>query len=111
MVYPQKLSEEQILEEAAGVVDEAGLDAVSMRVLAKRLGAVAPSLYRYFPDKDTLVRALSAKFWDDLAQAVDRHESVSKHAGAQDVCLYWSHYLRPHRAADQIETQPILSPL
>ena len=60
MPYPQKLSEPQILAEAARLIDEVGLDALSMRVLARRLGAHAPSLYRYFPDKDTLIRAVSA---------------------------------------------------
>src|SRR5919107_746776 len=67
MPYPQKLSEPQILEEAARLVDEAGLDALSTRVLAQRLGARAPSLYRYVPDKETLVRAVSAKFLNELA--------------------------------------------
>jgi AcrR family transcriptional regulator len=95
MPYPQKLSEPQILEEAAQLVDEAGLDALSTRVLAQRLGARAPSLYRYFPDKDTLVRALSAKFWEDLAQEVDRHESLAGMARA-----YWDYALRcPNRYA------------
>ena len=67
MPYPQKLSEQQILEEAARIVDEDGVDALSMRVLAARLGAHAPSLYRYFPDKETLVRAVSARFLAELA--------------------------------------------
>jgi AcrR family transcriptional regulator len=93
MPYPQKLSEQQILEEAACIVDEAGLDALSTRVLARRLGARAPSLYRYFPDKDALVRALSARFWDDLTEAVDRHESLAGMARA-----YWNYGIRyPNR--------------
>jgi AcrR family transcriptional regulator len=44
---------------------EAGLDALSMRVFAQRLGVGTPSLYRYFPNKDTLVRTLSATFLTD----------------------------------------------
>jgi AcrR family transcriptional regulator len=95
MPYPQKLSEPQILEEAVCLVDEAGIDSLSTRVLAERLGARAPSLYRYFPDKDTLVRALSAKFWNDLAQEVNRHESLAGMARA-----YWDYALRcPNRYA------------
>ena len=82
MPYPQKLSEQQILQEATCLVDEAGLEALSTRALARRLGARAPSLYRYFPDKDTLVRAVSAKFLDDLAQEMDRHESLAGMARA-----------------------------
>ncbi len=95
MPYPQKLSEQQIVEEAARLVDEAGLDALSMRVLAERLGARAPSLYRYFPHKDTLVRALSAKFLTELAEDVGRHESLTGMARA-----YWDYGLRyPNRYA------------
>jgi AcrR family transcriptional regulator len=93
MPYPQKLSESQILEEAARLVDEEGINALSMRVLAARLGAHAPSLYRYFPDKETLVRAVSAKFLDELAEAVSRHERLAGMARA-----YWDYGLRyPNR--------------
>jgi AcrR family transcriptional regulator len=93
MPYPQKLSEQHILEEAARIVDEEGVDALSMRVLAARLGAHAPSLYRYFPDKESLIRAVSAKFLDELAAAVGRHDSLAGMARA-----YWDYGLRyPNR--------------
>jgi AcrR family transcriptional regulator len=93
MPYPQKLSESQILEEAARLVDEAGLDALSMRVLAARLDAHAPSLYRYFPDKETLVRAVSAKFLHELAEEVGSQETLAGMARA-----YWDYGLRyPNR--------------
>jgi AcrR family transcriptional regulator len=95
MPYPQKLSEPQILEEAARIVDEEGVDALSMRVLAARLGAHAPSLYRYFPDKESLVRAVSTKFLDELAEEVGRHDSLAGMARA-----YWDYGLRyPNRYA------------
>ena len=102
MPYPQKLSERQILEEAARIVDEEGLDALSMRVLAQRLGAHAPSLYRYFPHKDTLVRAVSAKFLAELSQEVSRHESLAGMARA-----YWDYGLRyPNRYATVVCRAP-----
>ena len=93
MPYPQKLSESQILEEAARLVDEAGIDALSTRVLALRLGARAPSLYRYFPDMEALVRAVSAKFLDELAEEVAPHDTLAGMARA-----YWEYGLRyPNR--------------
>jgi AcrR family transcriptional regulator len=93
MPYPQKLSEKQILEEAARLVDEEGIDALSMRVLAARLGAHAPSLYRYFPDKESLVRAISARFLAELADEVGRQETLAGMARA-----YWDYGLRyPNR--------------
>jgi AcrR family transcriptional regulator len=91
--YPQKLNELQILEEAARLVDEAGIEALSTRVLAGRLGVRASSLYRYFPDKNHLVRAVSAKFLAELAEEVDRQESLRGMARA-----YWNYGIRfPNR--------------
>jgi AcrR family transcriptional regulator len=95
MPYPQKLSEQQILDEAARLVDEEGLDSLSTRILAKRLNARAPSLYRYFPDKESLVRAVSGKFLAELAEAVGQHDNLTGMARA-----YWSYGLQyPNRYA------------
>ncbi|MEA2527768.1 MAG: hypothetical protein QOF73_4995 [Thermomicrobiales bacterium] len=93
MPYPHKLSEEQILEEAARLVDEEGLAGLSTRHLAERLGARAPSLYRYFPDKERLVRALSERFLAELAAELAPHELPAELGRA-----YWDYALRhPHR--------------
>jgi AcrR family transcriptional regulator len=93
MPYPHKVNEQQILDEAARLVDEAGLDALSTRVLAARLGVRAPSLYYYFPDKEQLVRAVSARFLAELAEEVERHNDLAGMARA-----YWNYGLRyPNR--------------
>jgi AcrR family transcriptional regulator len=106
MPYPQKLSEPQILEEAARLVDEAGLDALSMRVLARCLGVRASSLYRYFPDKDALVRAVSAAFLADLAREVGRRETLAGMAR-----VYWDYARRyPNRYAVIICREPEAEP-
>jgi AcrR family transcriptional regulator len=63
-----------------------GLDRLSTRVLARRLGARAPSLYHYFPDMESLVCALSAGFLESLAREVDCHESLAGMARA-----YWDY--------------------
>jgi len=52
------LSREAILDAALAVVDAEGLDALSMRRLARALGVEAMSLYNYFGSKDALVAAL-----------------------------------------------------
>lgn len=93
MPYPQKLSESQILDEAARLVDEAGVDALSMRGLAAHLNSHAPSLYRYFPDKETLVRAVSTRFLSELAEEVSQQDTLAGMARA-----YWDYGLRyPNR--------------
>ena len=40
-----KMNREIVIAEALGLLDEVGLDAVSTRRLAKRLGVEQPSLY------------------------------------------------------------------
>lgn len=49
----------QIVEEAVALLDEAGYEGVTMRVLATRLQVSAPSLYWHFPSKQEL--------WEDVA--------------------------------------------
>ncbi|SEF20314.1 DNA-binding transcriptional regulator, AcrR family [Amycolatopsis pretoriensis] len=49
------LSRERILREALGLVDEEGLEAVSMRKLARRLGVDPMSLYNHVDGKDALL--------------------------------------------------------
>lgn len=102
MPYPQKLNEQQILEESTRLIDEAGLEALSTRILAQRLGARAPSLYRYFPDKESLVRAVGTKFLAELAAEVGRHQNLTGMAR-----VYWDYGLRyPNRYAVIVRRGP-----
>lgn len=76
MPYPSRLSKLRILEEAVRIVDEAGIDALSTRVLARRLGVRAPSLYRYYPDMETLVREVNTRFFAELTEEVGRQDTL-----------------------------------
>lgn len=50
-----KLTRDQIVEAAVALADALGLEALSMRAVAKALGVGTMSLYRYVPSKDSLV--------------------------------------------------------
>jgi AcrR family transcriptional regulator len=55
---PHRLSERRIAEAALDLIDAEGIDGLSMRKLAQRLGAAsAMSLYTYFPDRDAVLEA------------------------------------------------------
>ncbi|MFF4013984.1 TetR/AcrR family transcriptional regulator C-terminal domain-containing protein [Streptomyces sp. NPDC001843] len=54
-----KVNRETVVAEALGLLDEVGLDAVSTRRLAKRLGVEQPSLYWYFRTKRELLAAMA----------------------------------------------------
>ncbi|BBH67784.1 TetR family transcriptional regulator [Actinoplanes sp. OR16] len=54
-----KIRREVVISEALALLDEAGLDGVSTRQLAKRLGVEQPTLYYYFRTKGDLLAALA----------------------------------------------------
>ncbi len=66
---PLSLSRERICREALALVDEEGLEALSMRRLGARLGVEAMSLYRHVRDKRDLLDALHAAVLGDLQPA------------------------------------------
>jgi AcrR family transcriptional regulator len=57
MSYPAKTNPEKILKVALELLEQ-DASSLSMRNLAERLGIKAPSLYKYFPDKEALELAL-----------------------------------------------------
>ncbi|CAA9530676.1 MAG: hypothetical protein AVDCRST_MAG67-4127 [uncultured Solirubrobacteraceae bacterium] len=57
----------QIVAAARELVEEEGLDALSMRHLADRLGIRAPSIYKHLPDKRALEHALISATFEEQA--------------------------------------------
>jgi len=55
-----KLNRDAVVAEALDLLDEVGLDGVSTRALAKRLGVEQPSLYWHFRKKEDLLSAMAA---------------------------------------------------
>lgn len=55
-----KLNREAVIAAALDLLDEVGLDAISTRQLAKRLGVEQPSLYWHFRKKEDLLAAMAA---------------------------------------------------
>ncbi|NNH75796.1 TetR/AcrR family transcriptional regulator [Nocardia uniformis] len=54
-----KLTRNAIVEAAITLADESGLEALSMRRIADRMGVGAMSLYRHIPNKDALLAAMT----------------------------------------------------
>lgn len=53
--FHKQLTREVVVREALGLLDEEGLDALTMRRLADRLGVVPNALYRHVKDKEDLL--------------------------------------------------------
>lgn len=60
------LSAPGIVDEAIALIREHGVDALSMRVLATRIGVTAPALYAHFANRDALLRSCAQVGYDEL---------------------------------------------
>ena len=62
----EQLSRERIVAEAIALLDEEGIEALSMRSLGQRLGAGATSLYRHVANKDELIELVVDEVYGEL---------------------------------------------
>jgi AcrR family transcriptional regulator len=65
----------RILDAAAAIVDEHGVDAATTRTIADRAGVAYPSLYRFFADRDEILDRLLERHLTDIdarAEAAER---------------------------------------
>lgn len=65
--YRNFLSLDSIVAEARAIADAEGLDAVSMRVLADRLGCTPRALYRHVSDKEEVLELLADRALANLS--------------------------------------------
>jgi len=61
------LDQQQVVKTALGLLDEVGLDELTMRRLADRLGVKAASLYRHVRDKDELLILLGDEISGEIS--------------------------------------------
>ena len=64
------IARENIVEAAFRILDEAGLDGVTLRKVACSLGIRAPSLYWHFKSKQALIDAMADAMIADVARVV-----------------------------------------
>ena len=89
----EKLSRERVVETAMRIMDTDGLEAVSMRRVARELGVEAMSLYRHVDDKDDLLDGICERVMTGFEfppPADDWAENVRRGARA------WRNLLQRH---------------
>jgi TetR/AcrR family tetracycline transcriptional repressor len=84
-----KLTRETIIAEAILLLNEDGLDGVSLRKLGARLGVKAPSLYWHFADKAALMSAVMEKVFNECLDAVPYHTDWQEWMRAFGTALWW----------------------
>ncbi|WP_370364989.1 TetR/AcrR family transcriptional regulator [Catenulispora sp. GP43] len=62
----EQLTRERIVAETIALLDEEGMEALSMRSLGQRLGAGATSLYRHVASKDELIELVIDEVYGEL---------------------------------------------
>lgn len=96
------LTRDIILSAALELVDDAGLSALSLRSLGKRLGVSQAAFYRHFPDKAALLEGICEQLWRltyerflALVQGADDvHDDAAP--GASDQALQAQEYIRQY---------------
>jgi AcrR family transcriptional regulator len=69
---PAKTSDEAIVAAAKRIVEQDGLEALSMQAVADAVDVRPPSLYKRFADRDSLLRTVQAEAFDDLRHSLER---------------------------------------
>ena len=62
----ETLSRDKIVRAAIELLDEEGLEGLSMRVLGERLGSAATAVYWHVESKDNLVRLAADAVWNEI---------------------------------------------
>ena len=87
----------QILGAARTLLEREGPDALTMRRLAGAVGITAPSLYKHFPDKSSVVDALADAMLRETAGALRAAESADPGSFPALAAAYRTHALaHPH---------------
>ncbi|WP_431277128.1 TetR family transcriptional regulator [Leifsonia poae] len=72
------LDRQQIVDEALRLLDDEGLDALSLRALAGRLGVQAPTLYWHIGSKSQLLDALADAIMDDAIRELPQAQGADE---------------------------------
>jgi TetR/AcrR family transcriptional regulator, tetracycline repressor protein len=67
---PGKLTKSSIVLGAFALLDEAGMDGLTVRGLASRLGVQAPALYWHMPSKQALLDEMATSVWRRIGDVV-----------------------------------------
>jgi len=70
----QKLKE-QVVDEAFKLIEEQGLDKLSLRDIARRLGVSHQAPYRHFPSRDHILAAVISKCFETFAEHLEARAS------------------------------------
>jgi TetR/AcrR family transcriptional regulator, tetracycline repressor protein len=68
---PAGLTKASIVQAAFDLLDEAGMDGLTVRALASRLGVKAPALYWHVPSKQALLDEMATQVWRRVGDVME----------------------------------------
>ncbi|QJR37691.1 TetR/AcrR family transcriptional regulator [Gemmatimonas groenlandica] len=80
-----KTSADEIAIVAGTLLEQGGIDAVSMHAIARALGIRAPSLYKHFPDRSALLEHLALVAFTALGERIALAASAEDAFGAMAI--------------------------
>jgi AcrR family transcriptional regulator len=99
----EKLTRDRVIEAALRIMDEEGLDAVSMRRVGRELGVEAMSLYHHVHDKDDLLLGIRERV---LSEFVDPGSDGEWEGRARQAARSWRQVMRAHPNAMVLISSP-----
>lgn len=93
------LNREQVVRGAVALLDEEGLEGISMRALASRLGVKAASLYRHVRDKEELLTLMADELSAEIPYQV---EARGWREAMKEMAHRYRHALQRHRDAARL---------
>ncbi|MGZ8652631.1 MAG: TetR/AcrR family transcriptional regulator [Actinomycetota bacterium] len=91
--HREKLTRDRVIDAALRIMDEGGLDAVSMRRVGRELGVEAMSLYHHVHDKEDLLLGIRERV---LAKFLDPGTDGDWEPRARQAARSWRQILRAH---------------
>jgi AcrR family transcriptional regulator len=105
----EHLSRAAIAEAGLSIIDEDGVEALTMRSLAGRLGVGTMTLYRYVPDRDSLIKDIVESLLTEVDTNADSQETWDQSLRRTAYSLR-AMTLRHPRAFELVAAAPVSEP-
>jgi AcrR family transcriptional regulator len=97
MPYPSQTDLDSIVTVARELIEQEGVEQLSLARLASKLGIKPPSLYRYVPNKAALMQAVVTFTFQQLFQTYESAiVASSSHPKAQLIAIFQAHRAFAH---------------
>ncbi len=75
---PDPNLEQAIIDAAVRLLDQHGMESVTMREVAKAAGTTTPTLYERFRDRQALLDAVTDRYRNNLIARLDKNDSLER---------------------------------